>query len=234
MNMAYTEAYLAWQKKCQIVFCQACASSDLETKVKTLSDDWQIRSRYYEGQVENCAIRGSENELLNASGCTQYQWRNLDNDGEFQQMIHHANGEKYLIFRQDLYGYSVLNLETLEDFHYFPEEAFPQEKEKFSETFIWTDVFYSSKNNLLAVIGCFWACPSSVILLDFTDPMVAQEKWLDLHLVVDSTYDLYDDLTFLAWNNDGSLTLQGENNETQAMETFILSSHQLRQALLTV
>lgn len=149
-------------------------------------------------------------------------------------MIHHANGEKYLIFRQDLYGYSVLNLETLEDFHYLPEEAFPQEKEKFSETFIWTDVSYSSKNNLLAVIGCFWACPSSVILLDFTDPMVAQEKWLDLHLVVDSTYDLYDDLTFLAWNNDGSLTLQGENNETQSMETFILSSDQLRQALLTV
>ena len=37
--------------------------------------------------------------------------------------------------------------------HFIPEESFTGHE----ETFIWTDVLYCSKNNILAVDGCFWA-----------------------------------------------------------------------------
>ena len=42
----------------------------------------------------------------------RYAWRNMDTDGEFCSLFRHRNGKHYLIFRTELYGYSVLEVES--------------------------------------------------------------------------------------------------------------------------
>lgn len=63
-----------------------------------------------------------------------------------------------MVFRRDLYGYSVYEVESGREMHYIPSQA---------GTFIWTDANYDFQSNLLAVEGCFWASTYSVIVLDF-------------------------------------------------------------------
>lgn len=40
-------------------------------------------------------------------------WRNLDTDAKFCSMFRHRGGNHYLIFRTELYGYSVLEMEEI-------------------------------------------------------------------------------------------------------------------------
>ena len=50
----------------------------------------------------------------------RYAWRNLDTDAEFCSLFHHRNRNHYLIFRTELYGYSVLEVESGQKMHYIP------------------------------------------------------------------------------------------------------------------
>lgn len=63
----------------------------------------------YDGDLHLC---GSESELLDKEGKVQYAWRNLDTDGEFCSLFRHRNGKHDLVFRTELYGYSVLEVES--------------------------------------------------------------------------------------------------------------------------
>ena len=104
-----------------------------------------------------------------------YEWKNIYDKSRYATIIKHSDGNKYLLFSIDLYGYSVLNLKTLECINYIPSESYLDNK----ETFIWCDVNYNPKNNLLVVSGCYFASPYSLIVLDFTKPMeiVDSSNW---------------------------------------------------------
>ncbi|MDE7430520.1 MAG: hypothetical protein K2N34_01155 [Lachnospiraceae bacterium] len=97
-----------------------------------------------------------------------------------------------------------MEIETLRDFHFIPYEAYPANGDKFQETFIFTGVKYNPADNMLAVSGCYWACPSSVILLDFTNPLKEQdcESWIDIHEIIDADYDIYEDIDFERWGSE--------------------------------
>ena len=120
--------------------------------------------RYAIGNLHLC---GSESELLDNEDKVRYAWRNLDTDGEFCSLFRHHNGKHYLIFRTELYGYSVLEVESGQEMHYVPACVHPEEGQKAEEVFIWTSADYDPHTDLLAVIGCIWACPYSTIVLDF-------------------------------------------------------------------
>lgn len=176
-----------------------------------LSDGFSVRFQGFGGEIGSLHLQMSEGVLLDPEGKGYFFWRNLDNDGEFMSLIHHANGKRYMVFRFDLYGYGVLDLESLQDMRYFPPQSCPSKRENFEETFIWTDVHYDSESNLLAVSGCYWACPYSIIVLDFSDPMTRQpvERWLDVRSILDPDYEIYDDIVFDRWES-GVLYLKGE------------------------
>ena len=72
-------------------------------------------------------------------------------------MFCHSNGKHYLVFRIELYGYSILEVETRKEMHYVPTCVHPEEGEYVEEVFIWTSADYDSGSNLLAVTGCIWA-----------------------------------------------------------------------------
>ena len=193
-----------------------------------LADGFSTRFQAFNGEIGRFHLHMSENTLLGKDGKVLFLWRDTDDEGEFASLIHHANGKHYLVFRFNLYGYGVLELESEQDMRYLPLQSFPAERENLEETFIWTGVNYDPRSNLLAVSGCYWACPFSTIVLDFTNPLIEQptENWLDVRSIIDPGYEIYDDIDFVSWEN-GELRLKGEGEPREIR----LTVEQLREAL---
>lgn len=210
MNIAYTGAYLEWRKQCDHFFQPQYRTDSPE--LKQLSDGFSVRSQPYSGMKDGYPAKMSENFLLDEQGETVYTWRNLDRINGTIALFQHSNSRHYLLFTTELYGYSVLEIESGRDFHYIPSKAHPSGEEEFDETFIWCDATYDRRSDLLAVCGCFWADSYSVLILDFSDPFREQpaDSWIDLHDRVDPKYR-YTDFEKYNWDEDGDLHIQERN-----------------------
>ncbi|MDV0447068.1 hypothetical protein MsAg5_09410 [Methanosarcinaceae archaeon Ag5] len=159
-------------------------------------------------------LEGSHN-IVYRNGKEIYSFKTVNNSGYFW-LLHHQNGHDYLLFTKDLYGYSVLDLTTLQDFNYFPAGSFPT-----GETFIWCDIHYNPANNMMAVSGCFWACPSSIVLVDFSNPMAVSPQ-VDVNEFINQGYERYDDIDFVAWDGlDLILKMNGQTEPVQKEERTI-------------
>lgn len=219
MNAYDFQHYRDQRRRSSGVFAPDYAS-DRPERVTRLADGFTVRTRYFAGMPPSCQyqLHASESVLWDGEGKALYTWRNLNDSGDFCSLIRHQNGSRYLVFRQDLYGYSVLEVETGRDCHYLPLESEPEKREDFRETFLWTGAEYHRESGLLAVPGCYWACPTSTVVLDFSRPLVPQERWLELHEVLDPGYDRYDDLLFDRWDKEKGLVLRGFSVETLQYE----------------
>jgi len=216
-NAAYLDEYKKRWNDCQPLFI----SNNLEqSKKQCLSAQYSVHINEYNGGVGNSNLHGSECSLVNRDGKTVSEWRSIDNDGEFYKIIGHSNGKEYLIFRQDLYGYSVLDIDSGEKMQFFPSESLNG-----GETFIWTDVEYNPLNNVLAVSGCYWACPSSTHLFTFDNPMSEHQKFVDLIECFDGGYDVYDDIHFKKWENS-DLHIARFNLETNSKEAAVVTQNE--------
>lgn len=72
------------------------------------------------------------------------------------------NNIEYLICSEDIYGgQTVIDLTNRKMSSYSPG----------NDGFIWTNFFLSPDKNIIAIIGCFWACPSIIKIYDFRQPM---------------------------------------------------------------
>lgn len=202
MNVYHTAQYQDCRHEYAFLFSEKYRARRPSQK-KELDGGYFLRSDYYGS--ENPYYHVSRHCLLDAEGKMVYTWDNINNDGEFAALIAHANGTHYLVFREDLYGYSVLEVETGRELHYIPERSWPLDGRMGKETFIWTRAAYDPETGLLAVWGCYWACPGSMVFLDFSDPMAEQDCscWVEMHEVVDPDYDLYDDIELENWNVRG-------------------------------
>lgn len=78
--------------------------------------------------------------------------------------VQHANGCEYLLCGEDYQGYSVINLTEERCITFFPDEGYQ------GRGFCWTAAYASPDSLVLAVDGCYWACPSEVVLYDFREP----------------------------------------------------------------
>ena len=217
---AFDTLHYQEQRRCFSAVFAPDYLSDRPERTTRLADGFTVRTRYFAGMPPSCRyqIHASENTLWDRDGKALYRWQNLNDSGDFCRLIHHRNGNRYLVFRCDLYGYSVLELETGRDSHYLPLESEPEKREDFRETFLWTGAEYHRESGLLAVPGCYWACPTSTIVLDFTHPLTPQERWLELHEILDPGYDKYDDLIFDGWDDEKDLLLRGFSVETLQYE----------------
>lgn len=77
------------------------------------------------------------------------------------------NGNDYMFFRKSLYGYTILNLDTLEEYNYFPSNVSEIEH---GEAYI--IVTMSKLENYLAFNGCYWADLYECQLLDLNTKKV--------------------------------------------------------------
>jgi hypothetical protein len=87
------------------------------------------------------------------------------NDDRFwYRWVSHPNGKEYLLCGEDYQGYSCLNLTDGRYQEYFPEDGHK------GMGFIWVDAYPSPDGLVLAVDGCYWACPYEVVFYDFRNP----------------------------------------------------------------
>ena len=200
MNVYHTPQYQSFRREHAFLFSEDCLCQR-PGKEPELPQGWTVRTSRYQGGV----CRAARHQLLDSGGQVVYTWDNINDDGEFYQLLPHVNGNHYLVFREDLYGYSVLEVETGRTMHYIPEKSWPLDGRQGEETFIWTNVAYDAATNLLAVWGCYWACPNSMVFLDFSDPLSEQDCgcWVEMHEIMDPDYDLFDDIDMINWNVRG-------------------------------
>lgn len=168
-----------------------------KTEIKQLEDNYSIEidtytnDSYRKGNV--CKLYKKEKLI--------FEWINIYGMTLEPKIINHSNGNKYLIFNEDLYGYSILDLKTLQCMHYLPKESYVDPfSSEYVDTFIFCHAHYNPYNNYLAIEGCIWAAPYTVILLNFDNPMEAVEanKWINISDELDDYYEL----NFKEWDND--------------------------------
>lgn len=233
-NIAYEPYYQAIRQEYDVCFAEVYHKPHMDS-VTELTKGYSVRTEVYSGvnEVNSWRFTCGESHLLDARGRTVYTWRNLDMDGYFYTLFQHKNGNSYLIFRTELYGYSVYELESGNELHYVPSQVYPREQEKFEEVFIWTSVNYDPSNDLLAVSGCIWAAPFSTIVLDFSHPLQVEpaERWLDIRTLIDPDYVLYGDIEFVRWE-DSALILRGSDVEDGAWREITVPIEQLQQSLM--
>lgn len=148
--------------------------------------------------VLRLSVRDKENDIL-------AEIKAIDNH-EFITLVEHQNGLDYLLYRTELYGYSVLELVTGKSVDYIPESSFTGGE----ETFIWVDIKYCPLNNLLVVDGCYWACPFEFEFYDFSNPMD-----LPLPLYGDTSaleYDIVPGVENVEFDENGNCRMKIKNS----------------------
>lgn len=219
-NVAYTKEYLEELADIHChLFTSECGRSEKYTE---LGSGISISTKDYFYNSDNSQytynLSGSNN-IIYRNGVEIYSFKTVNNSG-YYWLIAHKNGNEYLLFTKDLYGYSVLDLTTMQDFNYFPVGSFPT-----GETFIWCDVHYNYINNMMLVSGCFWACPSSVILIDFSTPLLESAQ-IDINEIINQDYDYYDDINFVAWEGTDLVLEMNSQAEPIQKELRTISSEE--------
>lgn len=140
-------------------------------------------------------------------------------------IIEHSNGKNYLVFSIDLYGYSIIDLTNYNVYHFVPEESF----KKNEETFIWTEVFYCKKNNIIAVDGCYWAHPYSTQFFNFSNPEDLPYELLYSSSDIEGEINVDEDVISLRWTEDGLIVLnccvnsEGEEEGEKVVDILALA-----------
>ena len=188
LNVAYTAEYMDYLTEIdKALFCSEYFVKENQETLENLT----IKTRRFVCDSHPnypYGLEGSETDIL-IDDNTIYSFRTHDDHYVFDPFIH-QNGNQYLVFRQDLYGYSVLNITSRQDYRYYPKGSFPE-----GETFIWCRLHYNPHNNIAAVDGCFWACSSGIVLADFTDPM-QDTTYIDINEHVNFKYN---GIEFMRW-----------------------------------
>ena len=150
-------------------------------------------------------------------------WRSIDDRAEFFSLIRHADGKFYLVFRQDLYGYSVLDLASAQIMRFVPD-AWTLGK----ESFIWDGVHYLGDWNALAVSGCYWAAPNGVHLVSFAEPMSEEQRYVDVLDCIRGGYDIYEQADFAGFEGN-ELSLKCFRADALRYEKVKISREQYRE-----
>lgn len=204
-NMYGTDEYNRYIEKRKYVLDEKYFN---EQKSYDLPDDYTLETKTYcdvERQSKNYSVVKAllVKCALKKMGETVYEFLSTSNHVRpFTEFFTHRNGHKYYPFHIDLYGISYLELDTLRANNYIPEGFQHEHDYPFGESLIITDVHYDINTGMIAYDGCYWAGTADVMSGIFEDPMNFAPRIISLHSVIDSEYDLYDDVTFDRWEGN--------------------------------
>ena len=169
------------------------------------------------------SFSGGEYTLFDARKMQIISWHCIDDRAEFFSLIRHADGKFYLVFRQDLYGYSVLDLASAQIMRFMPD-AWLDGK----ESFIWGGVHYLRDWDALAVDGCYWGAPNGVHLVSFAEPMSEEQRYVDVLDCMQGGYDIYEQADFAGFE-DNELSLKCFRADTLRYENIKISRERYRE-----
>ena len=120
------------------------------------------------------------------------------NYGDFWHCWVKQKEDEFLLCGEDYQGYNVIDLNTCANAFTFPEEAFK------GMGFCWAAVYPSPDGTVLAVEGCYWACPYELVFIDFSDPMKSPLPLLQRYAQLDVIEGWTDNLgfRFTAYDNE--------------------------------
>ena len=183
----YHRAHVAW-------FCRAETQQGEPQTVTAPSGKYQlVVTQHY---TEQGCWSYTKGEVQDAQGkpiatvCRNY--------GSFLHawVENHAHtGKSYLICGEDYQGQSVVELDTGEVRHYLPSAAHD------GHGFCWVIIHPSPDGSLLAVEGCYWACPYEVRVYDFSKPLTM--PWIEFVQKCESE-------NFLGWDGSDTCSIGGE------------------------
>lgn len=208
-NIYYDSQYQAVFEKMRSAYQE---KNFLETEYKDLGYGYTVKADSY-GTKNNAENNAEYERLFIQKCCLMYQGKIIFEYESIYRMprvtaeiIEHQNGQKYFLFKSDLYGINVYNIEDKSVFYYIPEGLQHHYKQLCGESFIITDIHYDSETNKIAYEGCYWAGTNDVMVGDFSDPMNFSPKLVSMHEIVEPESELYDDIDFSKWQ-DGILYL---------------------------
>ena len=145
--------------KCILEYCENCAfrySEHISTRVFNVEIDIDIfEHKEQHNYREKAHVAFKTGDLTYECDCCDEH--NYEND--FYPII--LNNQRLICFRKTLYGFTLINADTLTvEFEYFPEKVFNDE-----ESFIIVNV--KQLENLLIFEGCYWACPYECFAFDY-------------------------------------------------------------------
>jgi len=146
--------------------------------------------------------------------------------GVADKVILHSDGREYFLFKESLYGLSVLDIADQKVYRYIPRGEEHDRDYPCGESFIITGIHYDPSTDLIAFDGCFWACPGDVMAGDFSDPMEYNPRYVGIHRIIDPEYDEIIDIDFVSWES-------GVLNCTGGGKTFSVSADTIRDAIKT-
>lgn len=133
-----------------------------------------------------------------------FEYDSIYDMGYVSAIIKHQNGKSYFLFKTDLYGLNVYDMQNKDVFYYVPEGYQHNYHQIYGESFIITSIYYDDKTNLIAYEGCYWGGPCDVMVGDFSNPMNFNPILKSVHEMIDPEYECYDDIDFDKWE-DGKL-----------------------------
>jgi hypothetical protein len=201
-NAAYSPEYINYRYK--------IINKVYDQKNKTNEEIFEYENfkkiiEYYPAKdKEYCAkikIYSRNNKLL-------HEYFNVYDQNLFCEYIKYNNGLDYIFYKEDLYGYSVFEVNTKKVFNYYPLATFNE----VAETFIGTNIHYNVHNNIFAVEGCYWACPWDIFLFKLDNPMERFTEILNIRELIDPGYKKYNNIDFVGWENN-NIKLKSKTNE---------------------
>lgn len=169
------------------------------------------------------SFSGGEYTLFDTHKTQIKSWRCIDDRAEFFSLIRHANGKFYLVFRQDLYGYSVLELDRGRIMRFVPD-VWTLGK----ESFIFSGVHYLRGWDALAARGCYWGAPNGVHLVSFAEPMSEEQRYVDVLDCIQGGCDIYEQADFTGFE-DNELSLKCFRADALRYEKVKISREQYRE-----
>lgn len=193
----------------------------IQRQTINLSGGYEIVKDAY--RLGATSFSGGEYALFDTHKTQIKSWRCIDDRAEFFSLIRHADGKFYLVFRQDLYGYSVLELDRGRIMRFVPD-AWTLGK----ESFIWDGVHYLRGWDALVVSGCYWGVPNGVHLVSFAEPMSEEQRYVDVLDCIQGGYDIYEQADFAGFEGN-ELSLKCFRADALRYEKVKISREQYRE-----
>jgi len=152
------------QRRVEIESLFRQATPDTSTRVTSLSPSGDYQLEVLEYVIRNEAWRYSRGKVVRLKDDAGIADIKRNYSQFWSTWVQHANGAEYLLCGEDYQGQTVVNLSTQATLSHFPEEGYN------GAGFCWTGAYPSPSSQLLAVDGCYWACPYELVIFDFSDP----------------------------------------------------------------
>ena len=139
INVAYTQEYQALRASYDWLFetNETVEDTIVLGDGKYLADVFSYRSCRTVNGSERYYL-GTRIQIRDKNGREITHFKMIEEDLVFLELVEHQNGKEYLIFRKDLYGYSVMDIAAGNTVDFIPKKSFipPGGTSREEETFI--------------------------------------------------------------------------------------------------